>query len=382
MKTVLNITFSTLLLLFFTGSHTGRANEKTIQHSPSEHIIETNNTGNKIDNDNTQVIKHVYVIDLAGAEIKKQASESGKTLATYPYGKQLAVIEETKEWLGIREWITGESLEWLDIKERDTRESVQNGWEKVYVLKSKTGSFDEITLVPEILPIISWLGINQKNEPADDSYEKTEFFLTNQALKDFLEIELIDKGLFDSKRNSAVNFLTADTTAIKKEKGVIELKCQTNVKKYIDINDPDIDDSIQVFGYIGQFELLNKYLIRGSYYEHSDYKLIDKNSCEETLTSWGHPIISADKKYIIDIVANPFEQTTDLKLYSINDTQIKHVMSTSFKYWMPAEDPIPLEEIFWSTDNYLYLAVTHSSTFWKEDGHLNEKYQYIRIKVL
>ncbi|HBO38734.1 MAG TPA: hypothetical protein DD638_08725, partial [Pasteurellaceae bacterium] len=170
MKRVLNITFSALLLLFFSGSNIGRANEKTI--------------------------KHVYVIDLAGAEIKKQASESGKTLATYPYGKQLAVIEETNEWLGIRERVTRESVQ-------NSNQIESTGWEKAYVLKSKTGAFDEITLVPEILPIISWLGVNKKIERSEackagkadavcemgKTYEKYEFFETEQALKDFLEIE-------------------------------------------------------------------------------------------------------------------------------------------------------------------------------------------------
>lgn len=306
------------------------------------------------------MLQSIYVVDRKGTEFKQQADKNSITLGTYEYGAKLDVIEETEEWFGIRDRITR-----AFFRNGDKIESTQ--WEKVYVLKRTTGSINEITLSPSDLNIVSSLTANQK----------TENFETGKEMKGFLGIELIDKQLFGSKRSSSVNYLLADTTEIKKRKGIIELRCQTKVKKYID--KPDAEESKKVFKYVGQYEFLNKYLIGTSYYEGIDYRFIDKTSGEETQIFEDYPNISADKKYIICIYTNPYETTADLELYSIDETQIKDTMSASFKNWMPTVEP---GEMFWNNDGYLYLTVNHVKSFWKQDGRLNDKCQYIRIKIL
>lgn len=321
---------------------------------------ESENTGNKIDYDNTQVIKNIYVTDRNGIEVKQQADNNSKTLGTYAYGTKLDVIEETENWLGIRDRITREFY-----RNGDKIEST--GWEKVYVLKKQTGSIDEITLVPSDLNVISSLTVNQK----------TEFFETGEELTKYFSFELIDKSLFDSQKSTSVNFLLADTTDNKKNNGVTELKCKDKVVKYID--KPDAEDAMQIFTYVGQIEFLNKYLIGGSYWESGDFKFIDKTSGEETNTFVDYPYISPDKKNIVCINTNPYDITADLELYSISGDKTKHIMSTSFKNWMPT---VENGEMFWSTDGHLYLTVNHVNSYWKENGHLNDKKQYIRIKIL
>lgn len=350
-----------MILTLFSCGNNGQTNEKTVQSSLTDTTTaEGENAGNKIDYDNTKVIQNVYVTDRTGTEIKQQADKNSKTIGAYEFGAKLDVIEETEEWLGVRDRITREFT-------RKGSKIESTAWEKIYVLKSKTGSINEIKLIPSDLNIITSLTSNQK----------TENFETGKELNDFLKIELIDKQLFDSKRNSEVNFLLADTTEIKKKNGVIELKCQTKIKQYID--KPDAETEMQIFQYVGQFKFLNKYVIGGAYWEGLDYKFIDKSSGEETQTFGEFPIISADKKNIICIYTNPYETTADLELYSIDGKQIKHTMSASFKNWMPTVKP---GEIFWSTDSFLYLTVNHVNSFWKQDGNLNDKCQYIRIKIL
>lgn len=361
MKRLTHFTFSILLLAFFSCNSSGQTDAKNVQ-SPlvDSSSLEPENTGNKINFDKTKVIKVVYVIDRRGAEMKQQASQGSKTIGNYEFGTKLDVIEETEEWFGVRDRITREFL-------RNGSKIESTGWEKVYVLKKNTGSIDKITLVPADLNIISSLTVDQK----------LENFETARELKDFVKIELIDESLFTLKRSSALNFLTADTAETKKEKGIIKLKCQKGAKKYVD--KPDAEESSQVFQYVGQIEFLNKYLIGGSYYEGLDYRLIDKTSGEETQTFGEYPNISADKTHIICIYSNPYNLTADLELYSIEDKRIKHRMSASFKNWMPTVDP---GEMFWSADGYLYLTANHVNSFWKESGHLNDKCQHIRIKVL
>jgi len=363
MKTLLHITFSTLLLTIFSCNNSGQTNDKTFQSSVIDTLSsEDENTGNIIDYDKTKIIKSIYVVDRKGTEIKQQADKNSKTLGTYDFGVKLDVIEEAEEWFGVRDRITREFL-------RNGSKVESTGWEKVYVLKSTTGSINKITLVPSDLNEISSLTINQK----------TETFEEGKPLNDYLKIELIDKQQFDKMKNSSVSYILPDTTETKKKNGVIELKCKNTIKKYIDRDKPDDETGIQAFNYIGQFEFLNKYLIGGSYYEGLDYKFIDKSTGEETQTFGEYPNISADKKNIICIYTNPYETTADLELYSINDKLIKHTMNASFKNWMPTVEP---RKMFWSTDGYLYLTVNHVNSFWKQDGNLNDKCQYIRIKIL
>lgn len=349
-----------MLLTFFSCGNSGHSNEKTVQVVSDTTTIEQKNAGNKIDYDKTKVLKSVYVVDRKGTEIKQQTDKNSKTLGTYEFGAKLEVIEETEKWFGVRDRITREFL-------RNGSKIESTGWEKVYVLKNQTGSINEITLVPSDLNILSSLTTNQK----------TENFETGKELNAFLKIELINKHLFDSKKNSSVDFIIADTTENKKVNGIITLKCRDRVVKYID--KPDAEEERQEFQYVGQIEFLNQYLIGGSYWESLDYRLIDKTSGKETQTFVEYPYISPDKKHIICIYTNPYETTADLELYSIDNKNIKHKMSASFKNWMPT---VELGEMFWSIDGYLYLTVNHVNSFWKEDGNLNDKCQYIRIKIL
>ncbi len=231
MKTLLHTTFSTLLLTIFSCSNNGQTNEKTVQSSVSD-TLTTEREGNKIDYDKTKVLKSIYVVDRNGTEYKQQADKNSETLGTYEFGVKLDAIEETEEWYGVRDRITRIFL-------RNGNKVESTSWEKVYVLKSKTGSINEITLAPSDLNIVSSLTTNQK----------TENFETGKQLNGYLKIELIDKQLFEEMENSSVDYLLADTAETKKKNGIIELKCQNRIKKYIDKPDgePDDETTRQVF---------------------------------------------------------------------------------------------------------------------------------------
>jgi len=251
-----------------------------------------------------------------------------------------------------------------EYTKKDGTQVSSNGWEKIYIARKATGPISQVYLIQSDLNIITYLTKNHK----------TDFFEKGKPLNNDLKIELIDQKLFDSKKNTSVSFLTADTTEIKKTNGIIELKCINKTKKFID--KPDAEEDRAEYKYVGQIDFLNKYVMAGSYYESSDYTFVDKTTGENTSSFGEYPVISPDKKYIISIYANPYESTGDLELYRINNNKIDHVLNASFKNWMPAED------LFWSTDGYLYVAVNGTSSYWTENGSLNDHYQYLRIKVL
>ncbi|MCW3167004.1 hypothetical protein OMO38_00555 [Chryseobacterium sp. 09-1422] len=246
-------------------------------------------------------------------------------------------------------------------KSNETNDTVKTT-PKISVIKK-----NDSLLMQTDLNIVTSLNVNKKGE----------FFENGSPLTKYLALELIDKSLFESKRKTAVNFLVADTTSIQKKNGIIELVCKNKTVKYTDVASDN--DGMQIFSYIGQFEFLNKYLIAGSYYEGGDYISIDKITGAETNTFIDFPYVSPDKKNIICVNSNGYESTADVELYEISGTKINHVMSASFKNWMTLAEN---DEMFWSSDGYLYLKVHNAKTFWKEDGHYNDNYQYIRIKII
>lgn len=360
----------TALLLSFGSYHLALANHDIgINDSPIDLskpipealLAEYNRDGIIFDYDNTPVLKQVFVTDKAGAVARQLPSGAARKVTNYSFGEQLEVIEDRQDWYAVRDRIYREYDDDNDgIVETDVVK-----WEKVFVKKDQTGSINSISLTPDDLNLVSYLSV-------DENYEHFE---KGRALDKYLKIELINKNMFESKRNIAVDFLSKDKI-IKKKKGVLSIP---TIQKLVKFTDNDVDnDGYQIFAYVGQIDFLNQHLISGSYYESGDYAMIDKQTGKITQTFTDYPYISPDKKYIISAYTNPYEQYTDFDLYKIDSQNITPIMSAGFKNWMPAIEP---EDVFWARDGYLYLAVTHSSVFWKEDGDYNDKFQYIRIKV-
>ncbi|TJZ52526.1 SH3 domain-containing protein [Sphingobacterium olei] len=359
MKTLLNITLSIFLLTFYSCGNNKQTIHK-IEQSVVDSTLTIENVGNKIDYDKTRVITSVYVSAREGIEFKQEGDEKSTTLGMYEYGARLDVIEETEKWLGVRERITRKfNVNGSNIE--------STGWEKVYVIKNKTGLINEVSLVSSDLNVISFLTLDKK----------TEYFENGKQLKAYLSLELIDKAIFDKNSSSSVDFILADTTVNKKKNGVIELKCKDKTVKFIDR--PDAEEERQEFYYAGKVDFLNQYIIGGSYWESLDYRFIDITSGEETATFGEFPYISPDKQNVICIYTNPYETTADLELYAIFNNKIEHVMSASFRNWMPTVEG---GAMYWGVDGYLYLTVNHVNSFWKADGNLNDKCQYMRIKIL
>lgn len=365
MRVFSNSTF--ILLLYF--SLFGCINEKKeksaidavevvppIITETKSHELETNS----FDYDATKIIAEVFVTSKEGAAIKESSKSDAKILGHSEYGSKLEVIEDLGNWLAIRERIQRNY-----VKDDGTKVE-SSSWEKVYVAKNQTGSLDKIQLTAQDLDIITSLSIN----------EKTEFFEKGKHLKTYLNFELIDQATFEKEKNNAVNFLTADTTLYIKKNGIITLP---TANKSIKITDkPGDDDYREEYKYIGQIEFLNQYLIEGSYYESLDFNFFDKTSGKNKQTFIEYPYISADRKNIICIYGNAYESTSDLELYSINNHEIKLVMTASFSNWFPTAEK--LSDIFWSSDGNLYLQVIHIKAMWGERPENQAKPQYVRIK--
>lgn len=204
--------------------------------------------------------------------------------------------------------------------------------------------------------------------------KKDQFFPAGKVLNNYLKVELIDKAAFEKKRPLAVDYLS-HKNAIKKQDGVISIQLVKHSVKLVDI---DSDDDGETYRYIGQIDALDQHLVEVLRWESQNYQMIGQVEGFLTQEFSAYPYLSPNKRYIISAYANPYEGHTDLGLYEVKGREITPIMSAGYTNWMPAIEP---EDIFWARDGYFYLAVTHSAAFWKADGSLNDKFQYIRIRI-
>ena len=216
------------------------------------------------------------------------------------------------------------------------------------------------------LSIITSLSKGEKEQPLPE----------DSVLKSYLRIELISRSQFLSKQKTAVNFVTTDSTGIKKKNGKLRLPIKTGSKVFTDKS--PFDESKQEYTYLGQIGFLNAYIIGGLYWEELDYKFISKVNGAEMQRFGGFPYVSPDKKHILTIYADPYDTDADLELFNMVKGRPKLVIRVSFKNWMPAVDKV---NMFWSSDGYFYVPVLAPEKYWKQDGNLNDKYEYIRIGV-
>ena len=320
-------------------------------------LAQFNRDGIELDYDNTPVLKQVFVTNNNGAVARQLPSGAARKLKDYTFGEKLEVIEEQKDWYGVRDRIYREDNDGV------TKTDVVK-WEKVYVKKVQTGPINTIALTAEDLNMISYLSV------AGDS----AYFEDGEALNDYLQFELIDKALFERKRPLAVNFLSTDKT-IKKKNGVLSIQLAKDSVKFVD---SDIEGDTEDYRYLGKFDFLDQHLIEVQYWEGHGYKMVDAIEGHLKQEFSDYPYISPNKQYIIYAYANPYELNTDLELYKIEGNDITPIILAGFKNWMPSTEK---EDIFWARDGYLYLAVNHIATYWTADGNINDQFQYIRIKV-
>ena len=316
--------------------------------------------GIAIDHD-APVLMELYVINRAGAAGRQLPNDTGEKLKSYMFGDKLEVIEDDKGWYGIKAMVHRE------YEDDEGRHVTADKEEKIYIKKSEVGTLDKVVLIADDLNILSYSNIGEKYAGVENG----------KPLDNILTFELIDKSLFEKKRALAVNFLSTDNAKVKKENGVLSIPTAKETVKLVDI-DTD-NDSEARFKYTGQIDFLNQYVIFGQFWESSSYIMFDRITGKQTQDFIEYPYISPDKQYIMAVYANPYDEPrTDLELYRIQNKKITPIMSAGFKNWMPVDEP---KDIFWAKDGYLYLVVTHSAAFWKENGSLNDTYQYIRIKV-
>lgn len=229
---------------------------------------------------------------------------------------------------------------------------------------------DSVKLSSEELIQLSQLVINEEEIPLD----------SDNGVLDFFKLSTITQQEYETGLTKAAQLIIFDTTKVRKKNGIIQLICKNTTRKFVDYipDATDYAESIQTFEYIGQIQFLNVYIVLGVYWEEYDYKFIDKTTGEEIASFFELPLISADKKQLISIQANPYEMTADVSYYKLNKNQIQPIATMSFTNWMPADFS---SQVFWNLDGSFYIGVNSISTYWNSTGDTNPSKQFIKFTI-
>ncbi len=226
------------------------------------------------------------------------------------------------------------------------------------------------------LNVFDYLDVNQKSvQISGEDY----------SLKEFFKFELIEKTLFDSKRETRVNIVFEDATDHKKINGVLKLKCDSKVVTLKDQTSIEVGDGYQSHTYLGQIEFLNSYFIQRHEWEQQSFLFIDKNKGEEIGHFPAFPYISHDKKHII-LVCSSYGEVF-LGYFEISNGKIKEIISGAPKYWEPYWEHIyvdgefdrTVDDMFWGSDGNFYAKVFSRKSLFNENSQPTQIIQYIRI---
>ena len=200
----------------------------------------------------------------------------------------------------------------------------------------------------------------------------------DSLLKDKIVVELIEEAIFrKAYKSKARNFIVFDSASVEKSNGVFHLPLHNGHKEFVDVV-PEIDEERKHYTYVGQIPFLDLYLVKGSYWEHSDFILIDKNTGEKVLSIGDFPNISGDQQFIISLKANVYESETSLELYQIINGELYCKLRTSFRDWMPIFEK---DQMFWNGDSQFFIPVIKSQHYFNKIRNVKNDYRYIRLTI-
>lgn len=181
------------------------------------------------------------------------------------------------------------------------------------------------------------IGNLQKNESA-----------ASFTLEEGLIIEEVsEQKYFEMKRTSSRYYLKDTLSMMKKNQNLVIGNTKLTDKIYS-------KNRFESYLYLGYFPILNQYLIKGTYSESEDYKLIDKNSGQIKQSLISYPIISFKANFIAVCSFDHFEKVTNFEIYKFHNGMYFNAFKAKFINWEVLDFQ---ENSFWGTDGSIYLKV-------------------------
>jgi len=218
--------------------------------------------------------------------------------------------------------------------------------------------------------LIYFSACGQKSNKIDNistSDSIQEFSITKATKQDFEKAKLTnkDRTLYDTSIYNKIN-------------GIIKLPIEEKWRPYIIFKDTALDieamDSRE-YKYLGQLDKIGYYIVGGTFYEHFENYLVDKNT-GKIITIWNVPKVSPNDKFVanLSIEFGMEGEPNGLQVWKvINQGQyitIEKYFELDQRIWIP-------KDFVWETDYSLILKVLDI------DKNVNEQSNiyYLRLKL-
>jgi starvation-inducible outer membrane lipoprotein len=239
----------------------------------------------------------------------------------------------------------------------------------------------------QLIIILTFLlaACGQNPQSADSS--STESKTTSSEDLQTFSITKATVADFDKAKKLFVDKTLYDTTIFRKANGVIKLPVDQKWEPFVTFTDTllNTDESeIREYHYVGQFEKIGFYIVGGSFWEHSEYYLIDKRTGRQTIT-WSSPTISPTDKFIANLsMTYGLEGVPNgIQAWRIDRNQHNQVEPISLSMYLELDQQIWAPEDFvWETDNSIILKVAALAKYMNETGQPNSNdFYYLRLKI-
>ncbi|OYU82865.1 MAG: hypothetical protein CFE24_13925 [Flavobacterium sp. BFFFF2] len=221
----------------------------------------------------------------------------------------------------------------------------------------------------------------QKNNTIDEGLISNRLLVLEDRTKNFSISKTTIENFKRAKRTSKDEFIQ-DTINVRKINGVTEvpLKKPHYPHSLIFKDTPaGIEETEEKeFNYLGQFPIIGKYLVSGTFWEHYECYLIDKKTGSKT-TIWNKPRLSTTSKYFANLsIEYGLEgEPNGIQIWKIkktNKNNLHKYLELNQEIWVP-------DDFVWESDNSIIIKVSSVENYMKENGQPKEK-DFFYLKLL
>jgi hypothetical protein len=234
-----------------------------------------------------------------------------------------------------------------------------------------------------ILPLL-FAACGQNSQSVDNASAESK-----STYSDSLQAFSITKATaidFNDSKKTFIDKILYDTIIFKNVKGEIKLPVAQKWKPYVIFTDTllNTDNSdVRQYDYVGQFDKIGFYIVSGSFWEYSEYYLIDKKTGRQT-TLWSSPTISPNDKFIANLsMTYGFEGVPNgIQVWRIDRNEHNEAEPVSLSKQLELDQQIWAPDDFvWETDNSIILKVAAVDKYMNETGQPNPNdFYYLRLK--
>ncbi len=192
---------------------------------------------------------------------------------------------------------------------------------------------------------------------------------------------------FNRAKQFFVDRILYDTATYKKVNGEVKLPIAEGWNPFVSFTDTllDTDESeVRQYYYVGQFEKIGFYIVKGSFWEHIEYYLIDKRTGRQTII-WSSPAISPANKFIANLsMTYGLEGVPNgIQVWRIDRNQNNQAEPISLSKYLELDQQIwAPEDLVWETDNSIILKVAAVDKYMNETGQPKPNdFYYLRLKL-